>query len=119
MKNDEILDKFGFLVVNNVYDEALKNFKALIDGTTKWGTGKEYTYLLNKLSSEDKAIFLKLHENTINTAIFSFLKIFEENTQFKIVYDDNEIQVDLNKISEMLKSEHIEWIKKYSEELVQ
>ncbi|WP_264847182.1 hypothetical protein [Capnocytophaga catalasegens] len=35
------------------------------------------------------------------------LGIFEENEQFKLIYEENGKQVDLMKISEMLKAEPI------------
>jgi transcription initiation factor IIE alpha subunit len=117
MSNTEILDKIGKTVVEKVYDESLSYFRALRAGTTKWGIGKEYTDVLNKLSESDKDILYKLHESTINTAIFSFMQIFEDHPEFKIVYEENGRQVDLNKISEMLKAEHHSWIKRFSQEL--
>ncbi len=40
-------------------------------------------------------------------ALFDFLNIFEENEEFKIVYEEDGKQVNLVEISEMLKSEPI------------
>ncbi|GIZ16111.1 hypothetical protein RCZ03_21110 [Capnocytophaga catalasegens] len=43
----------------------------------------------------------------LRTTMFSMLGIFEENEQFKLIYEENGKQVDLMKISEMLKAEPI------------
>lgn len=116
MSNTKILDKIGKIIVKNVYDESLNHFRSLRAGATKWGIGKEYTDVLNKLSESDKDILYKLHESTISTAIFSIMQIFEEHPEFKIVYEENGSQIYLNKISEMLKSEHHSWIQRFSTE---
>ena len=60
-----------------------------------------------------------IYELTSGT-IFDFLRIFEEHPEFKIIYEENGNQVDLNKISEMLKAEPIidnGWIQRFSKEL--
>ncbi len=116
MATEDILDKFGKIVIDNVYDESLKYFKNLRTGNAKWGIGKEYTEVLNKLSEADKDLVYKLHESTVNTAIFSLMQIFEEQEDFKIVYEKNGKQIDLNKISELLKAEHHNWIQRFSKE---
>ncbi|MFS4418470.1 hypothetical protein [Maribacter sp. 2307ULW6-5] len=53
-------------------------------------------------------------------SIFDFLRIFEENEQFKIIYQENGKQVNLVEISEMLKAEPIienGWIARFSKEV--
>jgi|GEM_PF-4563260 len=45
------------------------------------------------------------------------MQIFEDHPQFKIVHEENGQQVDLNRISEMLKAEHHSWIKRFSKEI--
>ncbi len=104
--NQEILDEFGKCIVNQVYDDSIKYFDELICGNTKWGTGKEYTEIFQKLNTEERKILYKYVDDTIRTVIFGVLGIFEENENYKLVYGNlcNE-QIDLNKISEMLKAE--------------
>ena len=117
--NQEILDYFGKKIINNVYDDALSYFIQLKNGTTKWGTGKEYTDVINKLDQEDQELLFEYLKKTIETTIFGFLGFFEENPEYKIIYEEEQ-QVDLNKISEMLKAEPIienGWIQRFSKEL--
>lgn len=119
--NQEILDLFGVYVVSQVYDDSMKYLKELIEGSTKWGTGKEYTDVFQKLSPNDRKVLYKYVDDTMRTVIFGLLGIFEENEKYKIVYENNGGgQVDLNKISEMLKAElsrengWIDWFSKYA-----
>ncbi len=56
----------------------------------------------------------------LSGAIFDFLSLFEENPEFKLIYEEDGQQVDLTKISEMLKAEPIienGWIQRFSKEL--
>lgn len=116
--NQEILDQFGVYVVSQVYDDSMKYLKVLIEGSTKWGTGKEYTDVFQKLSPNDRKVLYKYVDDTVRTVIFGLLGIFEENEKYKIVYENNGGgQVDLNKISEMLKAELSRengWIDRFS-----
>ena len=116
--NQEILDLFGVYVVSQVYDDSMKYLKELIEGSTKWGTGKEYTDVFQKLSPNDRKVLYKYVDDTVRTVIFGLLGIFEENEKYKIVYENNGGgQVDLNKISEMLKAELSRengWIARFS-----
>ena len=116
--NQEILDQFGVYVVSQVYDDSMKYLKELIEGSTKWGTGKEYTDVFQKLGPNDRKVLYKYVDDTVRTVIFGLLGIFEENEKYKIVYENNGGgQVDLNKISEMLKAELSRengWIARFS-----
>ncbi len=121
--NQEILDGFGKYVVSQVYDDSIKYLDELIDGNTKWGIGKEYTEVFQKLDSDDRKILHKYVDDTVRTVIFGLLGVLEENEEYKLVYGNNcAEQVDLSKISEMLKAElsrengWIDRFSKYAEE---
>ena len=113
----EILDEFGKLIINNIFDESLTYYESLRTKTTKWNIGQEYSEIIDKLSEHDKDILFTYIKSILSASIFSFLQIFEENSNFKIIYEDNKKIVDLNKISEMLKAEHHGengWIERFS-----
>ena len=115
--NKEILDEFGKKITNGIYDDALSYFTHLKNGTTKWGTGKEYTDVINKLNKNDQDLLYNYFKETIETTIFGLLGLFEENPHYKIIYEENGQQIDLTKISEMLKAELISengWIERFS-----
>lgn len=114
----EVLDRFGKIVTETVYDDAVSHFINLINGTTKWGIGKEYTEVFQKLSKSDQQVLLKYIETTIGTVIFGMLGIYEENPEFKLTYEENGERIDLVEASEMLKAEPtIEggWIDRFSQ----
>ena len=118
--NQEILDDFGKKIINNIYDDALSYFMQLKNGTTKWNTGKEYTDVINKLDKKEQDLLFKYFKETIETTIFGLLGFFEEHPEFKIIYEKDGQQVDLNEISEMLKAEPIAengWIERFSKEI--
>jgi len=55
---------------------------------------------------------------SFEVSFFEFFKIFEENSHYKILYSEGSNEVDLTKISEMLKAEHMieeGWIDRFSE----
>lgn len=118
--HQEILDEFGEKIIRNIYDDALSYFMQLKNGATKWGTGEEYTNVINKLDSKGQDLLFKYFKETIGTTIFGLLGFFEENPAYKIIYEEDGQQVDLNKISEMLKVEPIienGWIERFSKEI--
>ena len=115
--NQEILDEFGGIIINDIYDDSIKYFNQLIENKTKWGTGQIFSIFLNKLSVEDREILKTYLEESIKTSIFGFLGIFEEHERFKLIYEEDGKQVNLVEISEMLKAEPIienGWIERFS-----
>ena len=74
--------------------------------------------MFQKLGPNDRKVLCKYVDDTVRTVIFGLLGIFEENEEYKIVYENNGgRQVDLNKISEMLKAELSRengWIARFS-----
>jgi hypothetical protein len=118
--NKEILDEFGQLVVENVYDDGVRYFYQILDGTTKWNSGEKYTEIFKKLPEKEKLIAKEYIHDLVSTSIFAFLKILEEHPQFKLYYQNNGQKANLIEISEMLKSEPIienGWIARFSKEL--
>ena len=101
--NEEILDEFGRILISSVYEF---NYSLLLENI---GNNLEYENVKQKARLVTK--------NSLESMLFDFLKIFEENEQFKLIYEEDGKQVDLNKISEMLKAEPtIEngWIARFS-----
>lgn len=119
-KNQKILDKFGEIIIKDVFDDNYKYFKEVLKGETKWDTGKEYTEIFNKLNENDKEKIQLFFLEMLKTNLFSFLSIFENYEFFKLYFEDENIKINLVEISEMLKSEPIienGWIERFSKEL--
>ncbi len=112
--NNEILDEFGQIVVNDVFDN---QFRFILNKIEDLAMTDGYKTLFSKMNQEQKKEIENYTKEILSGALFDFLKIFEENENFKIVYEKNGTKVDLNKISEMLKSEPIiknGWIDRFS-----
>ena len=115
--NQEILDEFGGIIINDIYDDSIKHFNQLIENKTKWETGRIFSIFFNKLSIEDREILKTYLEESIKTSIFGFLGVFEEHERFKLIYEEDGKQVNLVEISEMLKAEPLGengWIERFS-----
>ncbi|MRI64134.1 hypothetical protein EDM00_09050 [Ornithobacterium rhinotracheale] len=101
--NQEILDEFGKILVRNAYDFCFEILKENISFCIK-----------NNILEENINDIIKEYSESM---LFNLLKIFEEDERFRLIYEENGQQVDLVKISEMLKAEPIienGWIDRFS-----
>jgi len=116
--NSEILDEFGKKVISSMFDPSIDNLISLKEKENPPALFKAYVELFQKLDENDFQTLKTYLKESMGNAIFNFLKVFEENEQFKIIFEEENQKADLNKISEMLKSEPIienGWIDKFSE----
>jgi hypothetical protein len=116
MKTDvEILDEFGQIVTKDVYDELFYFISNDLDVLVK-SEGVEN--LFANMSLIQKRELEEYIHKLLEGVLFQFLKIVDENRQFKLIYEDENGEVrDLNKISDMLKAEHLTeygWIQRFS-----
>ena len=115
--NNEILNEFGNLVVNEVFDN---QYRFILNQINDLAQTEEYRNLFSGMRVEQKKEIELYTQEILKGAIFDFLRIFEENSEYKIIYEKDGQQVDLNKISEMLKAEPIienGWIQRFSQEI--
>jgi len=115
--NKEILDEFGRLVTNKVYD---KQYKFILNKVEDLSQTDEYKNLFKNMTTLQKKEIEYYTRELLKGALFSFLNIFEERSDFKIIYEENGNKIDLNLISEMLKAEPIienGWIDRFSNEV--
>ena len=90
--------------------------KIIFKGTSN-PTKLKYHEAFKTLDENNKLIVKDFLVKNNHSLIFDFLKVFSENTQFKIIYEENQKQVDLNEISESLMAEPIienGWIDRFS-----
>lgn len=119
-KNKEILDQFGEYVGSDAFDSSYGSIVEILNGTCPNQMVQDKVELFNRFSSEEKKVIREYVYELISGTLFDFLRIFEEHPEYKIIYEENGRQVDLNKISEMLKAEPIidnGWIQRFSKEL--
>ena len=118
--NKEILDDFGRILVNNVLDRYYIGIKKEIINGCKNPTTQKFNQIFDRLDDETKSLLEGYIFENIESIVFDILGIFEEHQEYKIIYEENGQQVDLNKISEMLKAEPIienGWIQRFSQEI--
>ena len=115
--NKEILDDFGRILVNNVLDRYYIGIKKEIINGCKNPTTQKFNQIFDRLDDETKSLLEGYIFENIESIVFDILGVFEEHQEYKIIYEENGQQVDLNKISEMLKAEPIienGWIQRFS-----
>jgi hypothetical protein len=118
--NNEILDTFGKYVGSDAFDSSYGSIIEVLNGTCPNLQMKDKVELFSRFSESEKRVIKDYVYDLISGTLFDFLRIFEEHPEFKIVYEEDGQQVDLNKISEMLKAEPIienGWIQRFSNEL--
>jgi len=118
--NKEILDQFGKYVGSDAFDSSYGSIIEVLNGSGHNPMMKDKMELFQSFSDNEKKIVKEYIFELISGTLFDFLRIFEEHEEFKIVYEEDGKQVNLNKISEMLKAEPIidnGWIQRFSNEL--
>ena len=113
----EILNDFGKLVAQEVFDS---QYKFILNKVQDLAQTEGYINLFKGMNQQQKLEIEYYTREILKGTLFDFLRIFEEHPEFKIVYEEDGKQADLNKISEMLKAEPIienGWIKRFSQEL--
>ena len=114
---EEILDEFGKLLINDILDRYYKNIDYIVENGYKNPTMLHYNELFLKLNEKEKRNLIQFILENINSVMFDFLDLFEQNEKFKLVYEEDQKQINLVEISEMLKAEPLGengWIERFS-----
>lgn len=118
MKTEKsILDEYGKLMIQSVFDNQYNFIKNDIKDLAET---EGYKNLFGNMNPLQKREIENYTNELLRGCLFDFLKIFEENDEFKLIYEEDGQQVNLVKISEMLKAEpFIEngWIQRFSKEI--
>jgi hypothetical protein len=115
--NQEILNDFGKILIKESFDNQLRFIKNSIDDLAET---EDYKNLFTNMSVIQKREIEKYTIEILKGQLFDFLRIFEENPEYKIYFETGEQKVNLVEASEMLKAEAIienGWIKRFSKEL--
>lgn len=105
MKTEKnILDDYGKLMIQSVFDNQYNFIKNDIKDLAET---EGYKNLFGNMNPLQKREIENYTNELLRGCLFDFLKIFEENDEFKLIYEKDEQQVNLVEISEMLKAEPI------------
>ncbi|MBI3511854.1 MAG: hypothetical protein HY064_14430 [Bacteroidetes bacterium] len=112
--NQEILDEFGQKVIKEVFD---RQYKFIVNKVEDLAETKEYKNLFQNMTDIQKKEIEHYTYHKISGTLFDFLRVLEENEEFKLYYENGGQKENLADISEMLKAEPIienGWIKRFS-----
>jgi hypothetical protein len=115
MKNEEILNTFGEILIKRAYDNHAGLVKHDLEDLKQT---ERFKHLFLNMTSVQKLELERLSFEILSGLLFDFLQVFEEHEEFKIVYEMGDKQVDLMTISEMLKAAPIiegGWIDRFSQ----
>ena len=117
MKTEKgILDEFGKILIEQSFDN---QYRFILNTKEDLAETEGYKNLFSQMSDIQKREIENYTFEVLKGTLFDFLKIFEEYTQFKLYYEDNDKKIDLTQISESLKAEPIienGWIDRFSSE---
>jgi hypothetical protein len=120
MKSEkEILAEFGKKVIDECFDPTVGNLTSLRNKENPPEIFEDYSKLFKKLSDNDFNILKRYFKESMGNFLFDFLRIFEENEEWKIYFEEDHRKVNLVDTSEMLKAEPIieqGWIERFSKE---
>lgn len=120
MENEKkILDFFGEKVIKYAFDPGIGNLKSLRNIDNPPLIFENYVQLFKKLENDEYEILKSYLRESFGDFLFNMLRVFEENPEFKIIYEKDGTKLNLVEISEMLKAEPIiqnGWIDRFSNE---
>jgi hypothetical protein len=113
------LDKFGQLLMKRVRDEAVTDWKMMIDGRMKGASAEKVREFLGRLSEAEKKLFSQLIPGVVDTVLHHLLWTVEQESDLYVgVETDNGIE-NLREISDGLPGELYSdegWIARFSKE---
>lgn len=112
--NKQVLDEFGKVLIETAFDGHMSLTKNNLEDLKKTIRFKN---LFQSMNETQKKELEALSFEILSGILFDFLKFFEENEKFKIMYVEDGNYIDLTKISENLKAEPIienGWIERFS-----
>lgn len=113
------LDKFGHVIMKRVRDEAVTDWKMMIDGRMKGESAEKVRELIQSLSDADKKLLLQLIPGIVDTVLHHLLWTVEQESDLQIGIKMDDSIEDLRDISDGLPGELYTdkgWIARYSEE---
>jgi len=117
-EKNKILENFGRILIKDCFDPTFKNAESLRFKEDLPLIFKQDSAFLKNLSKEDFESLKKYYRYSLGSLLFNVLRLFEENPDFKIIFDNGKDIVDLSELSEDFKSEPIienGWIDRFSE----
>ena len=114
------LDAFGNLLMAEVRDEAIADWKAILNGTLKGDRAERIRKLCAGMRKDEVKRFLQLVPEVIDTTIHHLLRMLDETEDVRIAMDTPGSQTEnLRELSDGLAGELYTaagWIARFSQE---
>jgi hypothetical protein len=113
------LDRFGQLLMKKVRDEAVTDWKMIIDGRMKGESAEKVRALLRDVSDTDKKLVLQLIPGVVDTVLHHLLWAAEQEADLQLGMKMKDGIEELRDISDGLPGELYSdegWISRFSEE---
>ncbi|RKZ38974.1 MAG: hypothetical protein DRR00_33750 [Candidatus Parabeggiatoa sp. nov. 3] len=81
MTKDEVLEKFGQILMSEVRDEAIEKYEMIAAGTLKSTPAMELNKKLSSFSDEQLSIVRQLVASSIDDVIYHFLWMLEQHEE--------------------------------------
>ena len=111
----EALDKFGKIIVEQVWDRAINDWEMIVDGRMKSQHAQDVRQTLSSLDADQIDAIRKLIPDVINTAMHHFLWTLEQADGIDVaVRTDGEAVPSIKEVSDGLAGELPGWISRFS-----
>lgn len=118
--SNQALDQFGRLLMMKVRDEAISDWKMIVDGRMKGEESEQIRTALRSFTIEQRSVFLSLVPEVVDTVLHHLLFTLEQSEDVKIRVTSDGIDVpDLKDLSDGLAGELYSdegWIARFSRE---
>lgn len=118
MINNNLLEKFGHLLMTEVRDETLEKYEMISSGKLKSSIALELHNKLSTLDQEQLSVVMGIVMSSIDDTIHNFLWMFEQYEDIvQVICHEDEITANLNDISDGLSGELYTddgWITRFS-----
>lgn len=120
MDEQDYLDEFGKILIENVRDWVLSNNTKLRAGEMKGKTSLKWYEKIKNLDEEQKEIILGFAAKTVDSTLHYFLWLFEQHENLKLMIKNEKTgeEINLAQISDGLCGElYTEegWIERFSQ----
>lgn len=120
MTKEEILQKFGQILISEVRDEAIDKYEMTVSGTMKSAAATEFHNKLNKFSEDQLSVVRQVVVSSIDDVVHNFLWMLEQHEDDLDLFcseDEGSDKKNIRELSDGLSGEiYTEdgWIAKYS-----
>ncbi|MCL1992124.1 MAG: hypothetical protein FWG66_04170 [Spirochaetes bacterium] len=117
MKAGKIVEDFGALFIDRVWDNTVDTMGMIIDGKMKSERAQKLYAKINALDDNAKGVIKEVIMEAIGQNTFNVLQFFEEEEEYIIGFNGEEGITDLKELSDGLAGELYSedgWIEKYS-----